>query len=118
MFMSNSAGISRKAENAYPTGAPDPCSQFFSGVRVAHLLLLFCIHDFSYFMFFVMSVFYVWSFDYHYNLASLDFSFTLYRQKASRFCRIDVGIIERSTLIKALTSSVVHSSEVVNVFVD
>ena len=27
-FMSNSAGVSRKTENAYPTGAPGPCSQF------------------------------------------------------------------------------------------
>ena len=36
-FMSNSADVSTKAEDAYPTGAPCPCSQVvFTGVRVPH----------------------------------------------------------------------------------
>ena len=39
-LMSHLAGISKKAENAYPTGGPSPCSQFL----VAHLLLLFCMY--------------------------------------------------------------------------
>ena len=33
----------------------------FSGVRVAHLLLLLCMYYFSYFMSFVVYVFHVWS---------------------------------------------------------
>ena len=28
LFMSNSAGVSRKAEESYPTGASGPCSEF------------------------------------------------------------------------------------------
>ena len=62
--MSNSAGVSIKAEDAYPTGAPGHAPSF-SVVRVAHLLLLPCMYDFSHFMFFVMlcsmSFFHVWS---------------------------------------------------------
>ena len=54
LFMSNSAGVSRKAEAAYPNDAPSPCSQF--SVRFAHLLLLLCMYYFSYLMFFVVYV--------------------------------------------------------------
>ena len=54
----------------------------FSGVRVAHLLLLLCMYDFNYFMFFVVCVCFpclvfvrgLRSFDYRYNLGSLDYS--------------------------------------------
>ena len=57
--------------------------QVFSGVRVAHLLLLLCMYDFSYFMFFVVYVCFpclvfvpgLHSFDYRYNLGSLDYSY-------------------------------------------
>ena len=34
---SNSADVSKKAEDAYTTVAPDPCSQFLVRVRVVHL---------------------------------------------------------------------------------
>ena len=55
--MSSSVGVSRKAEDAYPTSAPDPCSQLiFSRVRVAHILLLLCTYYVGYFMFFVVCV--------------------------------------------------------------
>ena len=54
------------------------------GVRVAHLLLLPCKYDFSYFMFFVVYVCFLClvfvprlhSFDYRYNLGSLDYFFS------------------------------------------
>ena len=54
----------------------------FSGVRVAHLLSLLCMYDFSYFMFFVRYVCFPYlvfvpglhSFDNRYNLGSLDYS--------------------------------------------
>ena len=39
----------KKTEDAYPTDAPGPCSQFL----VARLLLLLCMYDFSYFMSFL-----------------------------------------------------------------
>ena len=53
-----------------------------SGVRVAHLLLLLCMYDFSYFTFLVVYVcfpcpFFVpglYSFDYCYKLGSFDYS--------------------------------------------
>ena len=58
----------------------------FSGVRVAHFLLLLCMYDFSYFMFFVVYVCFpclafvpgLHSFDYRYNLGSLDYSFSYF----------------------------------------
>ena len=37
-FMRNSVGVSRKAEDVYPTGAPGPCSYWF---RVAHYFYFF-----------------------------------------------------------------------------
>ena len=54
----------------------------FSGVRVAYLLVLLCMYGFSYFMFFVVYVYFpclvfdpeLHSFDYPYNLGSLDYS--------------------------------------------
>ena len=66
--MSNPAGVSRKAEDAYPTGVPGPYSQFFSGVRVSHLLLILCMYYFSYLMFFVVYVSHVWSLSLDYFL--------------------------------------------------
>ena len=39
-FMSKSADVSRKPEDAYPTGAPGPCSTFLVEFRVVHLFLL------------------------------------------------------------------------------
>ena len=51
-------GVSRKAEDAYPTGGP-VYGPSFSGVRFAHFFVRF----FGYFMFFVVcvTVFLVWS---------------------------------------------------------
>ena len=37
--MSNSAGVSRKEEDAYPTGVPDSCSQFLVEYE---LFICFC----------------------------------------------------------------------------
>ena len=76
--MSNSAGVSKKSEDAHPTDALGTCSQFL--VRVAHLLLLLCMYNFSYFMSFVVYVCFpclvcvpgLHSFDYRYKLGSLD----------------------------------------------
>ena len=51
LIMSNSADVSRKAEDAYPTGAPGPWS---SGVQVAHLLLLLCMYYFSYIVLYIL----------------------------------------------------------------
>ena len=53
--MNNSAGVSRNAETAYPTGVWSMLP-VFSRVRVAHVLLLLCMYDFSYFMFIVVYV--------------------------------------------------------------
>ena len=77
LFMSNSAGVSRKAEDAYRTGAPGPCSQFL--VRVAHLL---CMYNFSYFLIFVVYACFpclvfvpgLHSFGCRFNLGSLGYS--------------------------------------------
>ena len=65
-FMSNLAGVSRKAEDAYHTDAPSPCSHF-SGVRVAHLLLLLCILV-TLCSLLCVSVFHVWSLSLDYIL--------------------------------------------------
>ena len=54
----------------------------FSGVRVAHLLLLLCMYDFSYSMFFVVYDCFpclifvpgLHSLDFRYNLGSIDYS--------------------------------------------
>ena len=56
--MSNSDSVSRKA---YPTGASG--LRFFSGVRVAHLLVVLCMYYIGYVLFFVvcLSVFQVLS---------------------------------------------------------
>ena len=55
-------GVSRKTEDAYPTGSPGPYSQFFSGVRVAHLLLLLCMYYLVILCSLLfLSVFHVWS---------------------------------------------------------
>ena len=50
LFMSNSAGVCRKAEDAYST------LPLFSGVRIVHCLLLQWMYYFGYFMFFVLCV--------------------------------------------------------------
>ena len=76
-LMGTSAGVSRKAEVAYPTGAPGSCSRSLSGVRNAHLLLLLCIYYFGYFMFFVVCVYFpclVFVSELH-SFGSLDYSF-------------------------------------------
>ena len=39
-FLSNSAGVSRKVEDAYPAGAPGPCSQF---IVESELLIRFAL---------------------------------------------------------------------------
>ena len=59
----------------------------FSGARVAHLLLLLFMYDFSYFMFFVVYVCFPYlvfvpglhSINYRYNFGSLDYSLKTYR---------------------------------------
>ena len=62
LFMINSAGISTKAEDDYPTGAPGPCSQFLVGFE-----LLICFFYFVCIIFVTLcsllceSVFHVWS---------------------------------------------------------
>ena len=54
-FMSNSAGVSRKAVYTYPTGSPGPCSQF---LVKSELLIYFCyfVCIFSCFISFVVIV--------------------------------------------------------------
>ena len=54
--MSNSVGVSRKTEEAYPTGAPDPCPQFYVGFSC--VVFAPGLH----------------SFDYRYKLGSLSYS--------------------------------------------
>ena len=44
--MSNSAGGSRKAEDAYPKSAPGPCSKFSVQFRVVLLALSLCVYYF------------------------------------------------------------------------
>ena len=56
-FMSNSAGVSKNAKDAYPTGATGPCSQF---LVESELLICFCYFGLHYF-------------DYYYNLGSIDY---------------------------------------------
>ena len=84
LLMNNSAGVSRKVEEDYPTCAPGPCFQF---LVESELLICFC-----YFVCMIlvtlcsllcMSVLHVWSLslDYilligRYNLGSLDYSLT------------------------------------------
>ena len=71
-------GVSSKAEDAYPTGAPGPCSQFWAESK---LLIYFCylvcnILFIGYFMFFVMCICFpclifvprLHPFNFHYNL--------------------------------------------------
>ena len=82
--MSISAGVCKKAEDAYPTGTPGPCSQFL--VESELILLVLCMYYFSYFMFFVVfgcfpCLVFVHGlpyFDFGKNLGSLDYS---YRQR-------------------------------------
>ena len=65
LFMSNSAVFLEKQRTLTL-----PVHPAFSGVRVAHLRLLICMHYFGYFMFFVMCVYFqCWVFGLH----SLDF---------------------------------------------
>ena len=54
----------------------------FSGIRVAHLLLLLCMYDFSYFMFFVvyfcfLCLVFVPELHFLYNIGSPDYSVAL-----------------------------------------
>ena len=78
----------------YPTVAPGSCSPVFSGVRVVHLFFVLCMYYFSYFMLFVVFLFFpclvfvpgLHSFDLHWNRGSLItlstfFNVNVYRQK-------------------------------------
>ena len=65
-FMSNSTGVSRKAEDAYSTRAPGLCSQFL--VESVFFVVYVCFPC-------LVCVPGLHSFDYQYNLGSLDFSF-------------------------------------------
>ena len=90
-FMWNLAGVSWKADDAYPTSAPGPCSQFLVKLVESKLLIMYY---FGYFMFFVVCIsfpclafvpglhsfvipFGIDSFDFWKNLGSLDYSLTL-----------------------------------------
>ena len=67
--MSNSAGVSGKAEDAYPTGAPGPCYQSFVKYE---LLIYFC-----YFVGIILVTlcYLLWMSAYHVLSLSLDYSF-------------------------------------------
>ena len=49
--MSDSAGVSRKAEDTYPTSTPGPCSQF---LVASELLIYFCYFVLYYSVFYVL----------------------------------------------------------------
>ena len=53
--MSNSVGVFRKVDGAYVTGHLVHAHSF-SGVRVAHLLLLLCMYYLTYFMLFIVFI--------------------------------------------------------------
>ena len=82
--MSTSADVSKKAEDDAYLPVHLVHASSFRGVRVAHLILLLCLYDFSYFKFFVVYVCFLClvfvpglhSFDYRQNFGSLDYSFT------------------------------------------
>ena len=91
LFMSNSAGVSIK-QGHLPYWCTWSMLQVFSGLRVAHLLLLLCMYYFGYFMFFVVIVWFpclvfvpgLHSFDFRYYL---DYSYThetetIYKQRS------------------------------------
>ena len=67
--MSSWAGVSRKAEEAYPTSAPGPCSQFlveselliYFGFFVHFILIILC-------SLLCLSAFHVWSLSLDYIL--------------------------------------------------
>ena len=71
--MGNATGVSRKTENAYPTGAYGPCIQF----------LVMLVIVFGHFMFFVVCVCFpclafvpgLPSIDFRLNIGSFDYSF-------------------------------------------
>ena len=79
-YSNDSVGVSRKAENAYPTGAPDPCSHF-----LVESDLLICFYYFVCMIFFVVYVSFPClvfvpgshSFVCRYNLGSFDYSYIL-----------------------------------------
>ena len=84
-FMSKSAGVSRQAENIYPTSTPCPCSKFsveselFSCfcyfvcmILVTLLLLFLCVSVCLTCLAFVPGLY---SFDFRYYLGSPDISF-------------------------------------------
>ena len=72
---------------------------YFSGVRVIHLLLLLCMYDFRYFVFFVLYVCFpcpvfvpgLHSFDYCHNIGSLDYPLKKIYQ--NNLCRLILNII-------------------------
>ena len=57
--MRNSAGVSSKADDAYPTGAPGPCSQFL--VEFICFCCFVCVILVTICSLLCMSVFHVWS---------------------------------------------------------
>ena len=57
--MSNSAGVSRKAGDAYPTGAPGPCSQCLEESELL-IVLFFCGFVCIIFCYFMFLVVFVW----------------------------------------------------------
>ena len=88
--MVNSTYVSRKADDAYAVGAPDPCSQFFGSARVVHLLL-FSVRV----MFFVVCVCFLflvfilglYPFDFFMNLVFLDNSLVTGEKTSSFKCK-------------------------------
>ena len=66
-FMCNSASFSRKAEDAYSTGAPGPCSQFLvESDLLIYFRYLVCMILFILYSLLYLSVFHVWSLSLYY----------------------------------------------------
>ena len=70
-FMSNSAGVSRTADAAYPTGVSGPCSQFLVESELfIYNCCLICIILGTLCSLLGLSVFYVWSSSLDYILSA------------------------------------------------
>ena len=89
-FMSKSAGVARKAEKSYPTGAPGLCTQLimpdcsFTFVSLQTLFWLFLVFN-------CMCLFYlgIYSSDYCLNPGSLDYSLNDHNNPQSQFVQIN-----------------------------
>ena len=67
--MGNSVGVSRKAEDAYTTGAHDPCSQFLVEPELLSYFCYFvCVILITLCFLLCLSVFHVWSLSMDYLL--------------------------------------------------